>query len=105
MSNEQFLNSYHNASTPPSPDVPAHLASFMLAADPVLAQAAELARVITRAHQGAATHLIGERVGARSEVLLALGEVRRLGGLSRTREGCRDPRICPQDGPPAADDG
>lgn len=60
MSGEQFLNAYHNASTPPSPDVPAELATFMLAADPVLAQAAELARVITRAHQGAATQLIGE---------------------------------------------
>ncbi len=60
MSGEQFLNAYHNASTSISSDVPADLARFMLAADPVLAQAAELARVITRAHQGAATHLIGE---------------------------------------------
>jgi GAF domain-containing protein len=57
---EQFLNSYHNASTPPDPDVPADLAGFMLAADPVLAQAAELARVLARAHQGAAAQLIGE---------------------------------------------
>ena len=60
MSGEQFLNTYHNASTPPSPDLPAGQANFMVAADPVLAQAAELARVITRAHQGAATHLAGE---------------------------------------------
>ena len=60
MSGEQFLNVYHNASTPPSPNVPAVLANFMLAADPVLAQAAELARVVTRANQGAATQLIGE---------------------------------------------
>ena len=60
VSGEQFLNSYHNASTPPSPDVPVDMASFMLAADPILAQAAELARVVTRAHQGAATHLIGD---------------------------------------------
>jgi hypothetical protein len=30
---EQFLNSYHNSSPPPSPDVPEDLASFMLAAD------------------------------------------------------------------------
>ncbi|MCD6020450.1 MAG: domain S-box [Actinomycetia bacterium] len=60
MSGEQFLDAYHDASTPPSPDVPPELSSFMLAADPVLAQAAELARVITRAHQGAATQLIGE---------------------------------------------
>ena len=36
------------------------MANFMLAADPILEQAAELARVITRAHQGAATHLIGD---------------------------------------------
>jgi hypothetical protein len=60
MTTEQFLNTYHNASTPPSPDVPADLASFMLAADPVLAEAAELARVLARAHQGAAAQLIGE---------------------------------------------
>jgi hypothetical protein len=60
MTTEQFLNTYHNASTAPSPDVPADLASFMLAADPVLAEAAELARVLARAHQGAAAQLIGE---------------------------------------------
>ena len=60
MSDERFLNSYHNASTPPGPDVPAELAAFMLAVDPVLIQAAELARVLARAHQGAATQLIGE---------------------------------------------
>ena len=60
MDDERFLNSYHNASTPPGPDVPAELAGFMLAADPVLGEAAELARVLARAHQGAATQLIGE---------------------------------------------
>src|SRR5262245_53748359 len=60
MDDERFLNSYHNESTPPAPDVPARLAGFMLAADPVLAQAAELARVVAHAHQGAAAQLIGE---------------------------------------------
>jgi GAF domain-containing protein len=60
MDDERFLNSYHNASTPPGPDIPADLAGFLLAADPVLAQAAELARVLARAHQGAATQLIGQ---------------------------------------------
>jgi hypothetical protein len=60
MTDERFLNAYHNASTPPPEGVPADLAAFMLAADPVLAHAAELARVVTRAHQGAATQLIGE---------------------------------------------
>jgi hypothetical protein len=60
VTNERFLNAYHNASTAPSPDTPADLASFVLAADPVLVEAAELARVLTRAHQGAATQLIGE---------------------------------------------
>jgi GAF domain-containing protein len=60
MTDEVFLNSYHNASTPPAPDVPAEQARFMLAADPILAQAAELARVIARAHQGAAVQLVGE---------------------------------------------
>jgi hypothetical protein len=57
---ERFLNSYHNASPPPSPDVPEDVASFILAADRVLAEAAELARVLARAHQGAATEPIGQ---------------------------------------------
>jgi hypothetical protein len=57
---ERFLNSYHNASPPPSPDVPEDVASFILAADRVLAEAAELARVHARAHQGAATEPIGQ---------------------------------------------
>jgi hypothetical protein len=43
VSSERFSNTYHNASTAPTPDVPADLSSFMLAADPVLAEAAELA--------------------------------------------------------------
>jgi hypothetical protein len=57
---ESFLNTYHNASTPPPADLPAELVDFMVAADKVLAQTAELARVVTHAHQGAATHLFGE---------------------------------------------
>ena len=60
VSMERFLNSYHNASTPPGPGVPLQLAAFMLAVDPVLVQAAELTRVLARAHQGAATQLVGE---------------------------------------------
>jgi GAF domain-containing protein len=60
MTTEGFLNTYHNASSPPAGDVPEDLARFMAAADPVLAQAAELSRVLARAHQGAATQLIGE---------------------------------------------
>ncbi len=60
MTEEGFLNSYHNASTPPSPEVPPALATFTRAADLVLEQASELARVLTRAHQGAATLLSGE---------------------------------------------
>ncbi len=60
MNSDRFLNAYHNASTAPTVDLPADLASFMLAVDPVLADAAELARVLVRAHQGAATQLIGE---------------------------------------------
>jgi GAF domain-containing protein len=60
MSEDRFLNSYHNANTPPGPDVPRELAGLMHAADPVLANAAELARVLARAHQGAAAQLIGE---------------------------------------------
>ena len=79
MRTERFLNSYHNASTPPGPDVPAQLAAFMLAADPVLVQAAELARVLARAHQGAAKQLIGGGLVPHQEVLLTLREVRWVG--------------------------
>jgi hypothetical protein len=57
---ERFLNTYHTASPPPSRDVPEDLASFMLAADQVPAGAADLARVLARAHQGAATQCTGE---------------------------------------------
>jgi hypothetical protein len=57
---ERFLNAYHIAGPPPSPDVPEDLASFVLAADRVPAEAAELARVLARAYQGAATQRIGE---------------------------------------------
>jgi GAF domain-containing protein len=60
MNDDAFLNTYHNASTPPPAEVPADLARFMAAADEVLALAAELARMVTQAHQGAATQLIGE---------------------------------------------
>jgi hypothetical protein len=60
MDDQRFLNSYHNASTPPGPDIPADLAGFMLAADPILGEAAELSRVLGHAHQGAATQLFGE---------------------------------------------
>ena len=60
MSEVAFLNTYHNASTPPPAEVPADLAGFMAAADGVLAHAAELARVVAQAHQGAATQLIGD---------------------------------------------
>jgi GAF domain-containing protein len=60
MNDDALLNTYHNASTPPPAEVPADLARFMAAADEVLALAAELARVVTQAHQGAATQLIGD---------------------------------------------
>jgi hypothetical protein len=93
MTAERFLNTYHNASTAPGGDVPADLASFMLAADPVLADAAELARVLARAHQGAATQLIGEGWAHAPQVLLPLGEIRRMGGLPSTGQGIWYPRI------------
>jgi hypothetical protein len=60
MTAERVLNSYRNASPPPSPELRGDLARFMVAADPILAEAAELARVVACAHQAAATQLIGE---------------------------------------------
>ena len=92
MTTDRFLNTYHNASTAPSPDVPADLASFMLAADPVLGHAAELARILARAHQGAATQLIGEG-WVSPQVLLPLGEIRGMGGLPSAGQRIRDPRV------------
>ena len=59
MSSETVINTYHNGATPPPADVPSELAAFMLAIDPVLAHAADLARVVANAHQGAAAQLIG----------------------------------------------
>jgi hypothetical protein len=60
MNEDRFLNSYHNASTPLPPDLRPDLAAFMLATDPILSDAAEITRVLVRAHQAAAAQLIGE---------------------------------------------
>lgn len=58
MADTSFLNTYHNASTPPQADIPEDLAAFLTAIDPILAATAELARVVAFAHQGACTQLI-----------------------------------------------
>src|SRR4029453_691101 len=50
MTTEGFLNTYHNASSPPAGDVPEDLVRFMAATDPALAPAADLSRVLARAH-------------------------------------------------------
>lgn len=57
--NDPSINTYHNASTPPKPGEKPELSAFNDAADGVLAHAAELARVVANAHQGAATQLVG----------------------------------------------
>ena len=54
---DDALNSYHNKQTPPQAGERPELVAFFEAADRVLALAAELARVVTHAHQGAATRL------------------------------------------------
>jgi GAF domain-containing protein len=54
----RFSNSYHNEATPPKPTERPEMSAFYAAADRVLSLAAELARVVTQAHQGAATVLI-----------------------------------------------
>lgn len=54
---DDALNTYHNKRTPPKVGERPELVAFFEAADRVLALAAELARVVTRAHQGAATRL------------------------------------------------
>lgn len=57
--NDPSINTYHNASTPPKPEEKPELSAFNNAVDGVLAHAAELARVVANAHQGAATQLVG----------------------------------------------
>ena len=54
---DDALNTYHNKKTPAKEGERADLVAFYEAADRVLALAAELARVVTHAHQGAATRL------------------------------------------------
>jgi GAF domain-containing protein len=54
---DDTLNSYHNKATPPKDGERPDLVAFYGAADRVLELAAELARVVTYAHQGAATRL------------------------------------------------
>ena len=93
MTTEQFLNTYHNASTAPSRDVPEDLAGFMLAADPVLTEAAELARIVARAHQGAAAQLIGEGGDHARKYFSLSREVRGMGGLPSTGQRTWDPRV------------
>ena len=56
---EQTGNVYHNARTEGQASEPAEMKRFLDATDGVLAQAAELARVVTSAHQGAATQMMG----------------------------------------------
>ena len=93
MTSERFLNAYHNASTAPSPDTPADLASFMLAADPVLVEAAELARVLARAHQGAATQLIGEGWAHARKYFSLSEKYAAVGGVPSAGPGNRYPRL------------
>jgi GAF domain-containing protein len=54
----EVVNTYHNVRTPPRPGEQPEMVAFYNAADPVLALAAELARVVTGAHQGAATQMV-----------------------------------------------
>lgn len=61
MSESQpFADTYHNIRTPPKPGERPEMVAFYNAADPVLALAAELARVVTHAHQSAATQMVND---------------------------------------------
>jgi GAF domain-containing protein len=53
-----FVNTYHNKRTPPKASEREEMVAFYDAAEPVLALAAELARVVTRSHQAAAAQMI-----------------------------------------------
>jgi GAF domain-containing protein len=54
---DDALNTYHNKATSPRTGERPDLVAFYEAADRVLALTAELARVVTNSHQGAATRL------------------------------------------------
>lgn len=54
MQRVAYVNTYRNASTPPKASERREMVAFYDAAEPVLGLAAELARVVTEAHQGAA---------------------------------------------------
>ncbi len=56
---QSVVNTYHNARTESPPTERSEIKRFLDATDGVLAQAAELARVVASAHQGAATQMIG----------------------------------------------
>jgi GAF domain-containing protein len=56
---EQYANTYHNARTEIQATERPAMKRFLDATDGVLAQTADLARVVASAHQGAATQLIG----------------------------------------------
>lgn len=59
MSEDQpSVNTYHNKRMPPKPSEQPHMVSFHNAADRVLAEAVELARVVAHAHQSAATQMV-----------------------------------------------
>jgi len=53
-----FINTYHNSHTSPKSGERPEMVAFYDAADPVLELAAELARVVAQAHQGAATQMV-----------------------------------------------
>jgi GAF domain-containing protein len=55
---DPYTNAYQNVTSAPSSDEPQEFINFFNAADKVLKDAAELARVVTNAHQGAAAVLI-----------------------------------------------
>jgi GAF domain-containing protein len=57
-STPQFQNTYHNQWTLPKQTESPEMRTFHDAAERVLGMAADLARIVTKAHQGAATQLI-----------------------------------------------
>src|SRR5690348_12906536 len=56
---QPYVNTYHNARTEIQLSERPELKVFLDATDGVLAQSAELARVVASAHQGAAAQMIG----------------------------------------------
>ena len=92
MTTERLLNTYHNASTAPSSDVPVGPRELHAGRRPGPRPSAG-AHPGTRPGASGSGRAADRRGGSGPQVLLALGEIRAVGGLPSTGQGIRHPRV------------